>query len=69
MDRDGQTHPHAALRHECRQGVLQFMLQQAHAVDVLAQTPAGLRGPTRLLAHHQGAARPRFQEPHARGHG
>ena len=69
MDRDGQTHPHAALRHERRQRVAQFMLQQVHAVDVLAQTPAGLRRPTRLLAHHQGAAHPRLQEPHALGHG
>ena len=69
MARDGQPHSDAFIRRERRQRVAQFMLQQVHAVHVLAQTPAGLRRPTRLLAHHQGAAHPRFQEPHARGHG
>jgi len=44
---------------------LQFLFEQAHAVDVLAKPPAGLGGAARLVAHDQRAADAFFQQPDA----
>jgi len=44
---------------------LQFLLEQPHAVHVLAQAAAGLRGTAGLAPHHQRAAQSFFQRPYA----
>ena len=51
-----------------RQRALQFLLEQSHAVHVLAQAPACFGGPAGLITHHQRAAHALFQQPNALRH-
>ncbi len=55
-------------RRQRRQRALQFLLEQPHAVDVLAQAPAGVGGAAGLAAHDQRAAHPLFQRTDALRH-
>jgi len=67
--RHGQRHAGDAFRGQRGQGALQLLLQQAHAIHVLAQAPARVGGAAGLAAHHQGATHALFQQPDALGDG
>jgi hypothetical protein len=64
----GQVHARDALRRQGWQRASQILLQQAHAIHVLAQAPPRFSGAARLFAHHQGAAHTLFQQPDALRH-
>jgi hypothetical protein len=47
---------------------MQLLLEQPHAVHVLAQAPARFGGPAGLITHDQCAAHALLQQPNALGH-
>ena len=65
VDGHRQVDPRPALGGDGRQRVGQFLLQQAHAVHVLAHAAPGVGGPAGLAAHHQRAAHALFQQADA----